>query len=124
MGLTPILGSTTLLCAAAAATLRLNLPAMQLVNWMTYPVQLALLIPFLRLGAWIFGVKFALPQEHVVRLVTTEPWRAITELWTATIHGLVAWAALSAVLALPTYRIVLALLGLVSRRPERPADGN
>ncbi len=117
LGITPVLGSTTLLCAAAAASLRLNLPAMQVVNWITYPLQLVLLIPFLRLGAWLFGVEFALPLEHVVHLVTTQPWRAIVELWTATIHGLVAWAALSAVLAVPIYRVILALLGRVSKRP-------
>jgi len=33
--------------------LRLNLPAIQLVNLVVYPLQLALLVPFLRAGAWL-----------------------------------------------------------------------
>ena len=54
LGVTPVLGSTTLLCTAAALLLRLNLPAIQLVNGVTYPLQFVMLIPFYRLGAWMF----------------------------------------------------------------------
>jgi uncharacterized protein (DUF2062 family) len=32
LGVTPVLGSTTILCTLAAVALRLNLPAIQLVN--------------------------------------------------------------------------------------------
>src|SRR5262249_2671304 len=55
LGVTPILGSATLLCTLAAGLLRLNLGAIQLVNGIVYPLQLALVIPFLRIGAWLFG---------------------------------------------------------------------
>ena len=33
LGIFPVLGSTTVLCAAAALVFGLNLPAIQLVNW-------------------------------------------------------------------------------------------
>ena len=51
----PILGSTTILCGLAAVALRLNQPIIQLVNYLAYPLQLALLIPFYRAGEWILG---------------------------------------------------------------------
>ena len=35
--------------------LRLNQPLIQAVNFLAYPLQLALLIPFLRAGEWLFG---------------------------------------------------------------------
>ena len=54
LGVTPVLGSTALLCTLAAVAFRLNLPAIQLVNWLVYPLQLALLVPLLRIGAWMF----------------------------------------------------------------------
>ena len=54
LGVTPVIGSTTMLCTLAAVTLRLNLPAILLVNGLVYPLQIALLVPFLRGGAWIF----------------------------------------------------------------------
>jgi uncharacterized protein (DUF2062 family) len=49
----PILGSTTLLCAAVAFWLKLNQPIIQLVNWLAYPLQFAMLLPFIRIGEWL-----------------------------------------------------------------------
>src|SRR2546426_6925400 len=47
-GMFPVYGCPTLLCAAAAIVLRLNSPAVQLVNYLISPLQLALLVPFNR----------------------------------------------------------------------------
>ena len=55
LGIFPAIGWTTLLCFLAAIIFRLNLPAVQLVNYFMYPVQLALLIPFIRAGELLFG---------------------------------------------------------------------
>ena len=51
----PLLGATTLLCGLAAVVLRLNQPLIQLVNYLAYPVQLLLLIPFYRAGERLLG---------------------------------------------------------------------
>ena len=56
LGVVPVIGSTTTLCTLAAVSLRLNLPAIMLVNGVVYPLQIALLVPFLRAGAWLFRV--------------------------------------------------------------------
>jgi Uncharacterized protein conserved in bacteria (DUF2062) len=50
LGIFPVLGCPTPFCALAALTLRLNLPAIQAFNYLVYPLQLALLVPFFRLG--------------------------------------------------------------------------
>jgi hypothetical protein len=55
LGIFPVLGSTTILCAAAAVVLRLNLPAIQAVNYLIYPVQLILFLPLLQAGSRIAG---------------------------------------------------------------------
>src|SRR3954462_9503094 len=49
IGLIPILGISTGLCALTAVFLRLNMPAIQLVNYLLTPLQLILIIPLLRL---------------------------------------------------------------------------
>ena len=54
LGIFPILGATTLLCGIAGVWLRLNQPIIQLVNYLVYPLQIALLIPFYRAGFPIF----------------------------------------------------------------------
>jgi hypothetical protein len=53
LGVFPILGTTTLLCTLAAIVLRLNQPIIQGVNFLVYPLQLALLIPFYRTGEYL-----------------------------------------------------------------------
>src|SRR5580692_9953689 len=55
LGIFPALGWTTMLCAIAAFALGLNLPAIQIVNYFIYPLQIALLIPFFRVGEKLFG---------------------------------------------------------------------
>jgi hypothetical protein len=53
LGIFPVFGCPTLLCVLAAVMFRLNLPAIQLVNQLSSPLQLALLIPLGRAGAHI-----------------------------------------------------------------------
>lgn len=50
LGVFPMYGIPTLLCAGAAVVLRLNHPALQLVNLLSSPLQFALFMPFHRLG--------------------------------------------------------------------------
>lgn len=59
IGCVPVVGIPTLLCAAIALALGLNLPAIQVANYAAMPFQLALIAPFLRLGARFsaFGMR-------------------------------------------------------------------
>jgi uncharacterized protein (DUF2062 family) len=57
LGAFPVYGCPTILCGLAAIALRLNLPALQLVNQMATPVQIALLVPLARAGSWMFGSR-------------------------------------------------------------------
>lgn len=60
LGVFPVLGIPTFLCGAAAAVWRLNFPALQLMNYLVYPLQIALLWPFARFGGALFGVSHRL----------------------------------------------------------------
>jgi uncharacterized protein (DUF2062 family) len=65
VGIVPVLGVTTGLCALLAVALRLNQPAIQLANYIAYPLQLLLFIPFFQAGARLFGrppVAFSFSQ--------------------------------------------------------------
>jgi len=53
VGCIPVIGIPTVLCAALALALRLNLPAIQMANYVAMPLQLALIVPFVRLGRWL-----------------------------------------------------------------------
>jgi hypothetical protein len=60
LGTFPVYGVPTLLCVIAARALRLNPVALLAVNQLSTPVQLALLVPFARLG-WRISVPAAAP---------------------------------------------------------------
>ena len=55
IGCIPVVGIPTLLCAVLALALRLNLPAIQAANYLVMPLQLVLIVPFVRLGGWLFA---------------------------------------------------------------------
>jgi hypothetical protein len=54
LGTFPLYGVPTLLCVAAARALRLNAVALLAVNQIVTPVQLALVVPFVRVGWHVY----------------------------------------------------------------------
>ncbi len=71
VGCIPVVGIPTVLCAALALALRLNLPAIQAANYAAMPLQLALIFPFMRLGGWI--------MSHTVPwIVSAQPARLLS----------------------------------------------
>jgi len=107
LGVAPVIGSTSILCFLAAILFRLNMPAIQLVNYCVYPLQFALLIPFLRMGEWLFAARpVKLSLDQILHLIRTDAWAAIAALWTATLHALVVWLALGS-LAVPVLYLIL-----------------
>jgi len=117
LGITPVIGSTTLLCTAAALLLGLNLPAIQLVNGVTYPLQFVMLIPFYKMGAWIFGADAStVSLERVLGLIRIGVWHTIQTLWTVTMHALVAWLLFASLAAGLLYLVLTPLLRLLWKR--------
>ena len=95
----PVIGVTTLMCAIAAIVLHLNLPAMQIVNYLAYPLQIALLIPFFQLGAWLFGVEpLPLSAQDLITMFKADFRGSLHQLWGTTLHAIVAWT----LICLPT----------------------
>jgi uncharacterized protein (DUF2062 family) len=125
LGVFPVLGATTLLCALAAVTLGLNLPAIQLVNYLVYPLQLALLIPFMHLGGWLFrSGPEGFSLSEVVSLIRTDIRHAIVTLWSSTVHAIGAWLLILPPLVLILNPILVRLLRRLSvsmSHRQRPA---
>ena len=96
IGLIPILGVSTAICALLAVLLRLNMPAIQLVNYLLTPVQLLLIIPFLRIGERLAGApRFAVTLESGLGLLSRGILDAVRILWDAIVHATLGWMALA-----------------------------
>lgn len=56
----PILGFTTILLTVLSVKRKLNLPIMIAISYLTWPLQILLIIPFINIGEYVFSV----PQSH------------------------------------------------------------
>lgn len=111
IGLFPVLGSTTLLCALFALVFRLNLPLIQLINFSVYPLQLIMLIPFMKLGEKIFGVeRLYYSLSDIVELISTNQLKSISILWNITMQAIGAWFITAPIVAVIIYFLVHKLL--------------
>lgn len=129
LGVFPVIGATTILCALAAIAFRLNLPAIQLVNYFVYPVQIALLLPFIRMGELLFRVRDPIPFSilQILEMIRANVGNAISTLWTSTMHAIVAWVLVGPPAVLLLYWVLaplmrrLAHLYAISRAPKSSA---
>src|SRR5690242_19475219 len=88
----PIIGVTTALSFLAAWALRLNQPIIQAINWTSYPLQLLMIVPFIRLGERLFRaprMRFSL--EELLAMAKADPLGTLTRLGTTFGHAAVAW---------------------------------
>ncbi len=92
LGVIPMLGVTTVLCTVIALPLRLNLVAIQAINWLVYPLQILLIIPFFRGGARLFRQPpMDLAPAELVAIFKADPWGTMASLWSTTWHAVVVW---------------------------------
>src|SRR5262249_31759898 len=122
LGVFPVLGLTTALCAIAALVLRLNLPVIQTVNYLVYPLQIALLIPFFRVGEWLFRAQHVpLSVTQIYAMIHANMWEAIRVLWTTAWHAIVVWCLLAPVFVAAVCAILAPVLRRALRRQTVPA---
>jgi uncharacterized protein (DUF2062 family) len=104
IGNIPILGVSTILCAALALTFRLNLPAIQLVQAAMAPTQLLLIIPFVRLGEWLLGApRQAISLEAALAVMPEGIGSALAVLREAILHAGFAWCLIAPLATLLLY---------------------
>lgn len=100
IGIFPVLGTTTVLCAVFGLALRLNQPIIQLVNYLVYPVQIALLFPFYRAGEWLFGLV-PVPLLSITELaqrLSADPLQFFVDYGLVALCGIAVWLLCAPVL--------------------------
>ena len=111
IGCIPVVGIPTVLCLGVALLLRLNLPAIQAANYVAMPLQLILIVPFVRLGGWLFAAAPA--RLHSASSLLHLPVLA----YARQIGGLAGQALLAWLLAaIPTVALMTLLLTAMLRR--------
>jgi uncharacterized protein (DUF2062 family) len=101
IGILPLVWGSSLLCVLFAFTLGLNQASIQAANYLAYPLQIALLVPFYRLGERLFPAATA-----AVGACRSKG----TGLAIATLKALGAWLLVAPPTAVLLYLIVFTLL--------------
>ncbi len=109
IGCLPVMGIPTALCLFVALALRLNLPAMQAANYAAMPLQLALILPFVRLGGRIFSSS---PTAALATGLHGSSMAMLRASGSVAAQALGAWL----VIAAPAVAILTLVLTLLLRR--------
>lgn len=119
LGTMPLLWGTSIICIVIAHTFKLNHVALQSVNYLLYPVQLALLVPFFKLGACLFPWGPPIPAHMFSTLLRNPGLFSLHILGWITLKSLAAWL----LTALPASGLAYGILmAAASRRnAKKPA---
>ncbi|MES0873176.1 DUF2062 domain-containing protein [Sinimarinibacterium thermocellulolyticum] len=120
LGIFPILGSTTILCALVGIWLKLNQPVIQLVNYFMYPLQIALLLPFYRAGESLFGQPHVpiFSVNQLTQRFQASPMQFMVDYGMVGVYGIVVWALVAPPLIAALYYGTRPLLRALARRSQ------
>lgn len=121
LGIFPILGASTPLCLLAGVSLRLNQPLIQLINYLVYPVQLLLLIPFYRAGERLFGAD-PVPIVDVSGLIARfgeDAWQFLLDYGRVGLYGVAVWCLVAPLLTALVYALLAPMLQALAARTRR-----
>jgi uncharacterized protein (DUF2062 family) len=112
----PILGTTTALCAVSAVVLRLNQPLIQAVNWLATPLQLATVVPFIRIGQWLTRAPpLTLSIPELLARFRLSPWHFLQDFGLTALRGVLAWLLIAPALGFLIQRLLRRPLQLLAR---------
>jgi uncharacterized protein (DUF2062 family) len=111
IGCNPVFGISTLVCFGVAFALRLNLPAIQAANYAVMPLQILLIVPFVRLGGWLL-TSGQVQAARASVLAHASPLVIVREFGGLAAQALLAWL----VLAVPTVILLTAAFTPLLRR--------
>jgi len=120
LGVFPIMGSTTLVCLFAGWILKLNQPILHIFKTAVYPLHLALILVFIRLGEMLHGVpliSFSIPE--LVAKFNADPLQFARDFGMAAWHGVTAWLLIAPVALFVIKISVLPVLVQMARSLER-----
>lgn len=112
IGAIPMVWGATLICAVAAFRFKLNHAVIQAVNYLTYPLQIAMFVPFYRAGTDLFPWGPAISPEALLSGDVTTFSQGVAVIVIATLKALAAWLFV----AIPASGLLYcALLPLIQR---------
>lgn len=124
LGVFPVMGTTTIVCLLAGWLLRLNQPVLHVFKVLVYPLHLALILVFIRLGEHLYGVpliSFSIPQ--LLGKFKNDPLQFARDFGMAAWHGVSAWLLIAPVAAVLIKLAVMPILRRLEASIHRRKEG-
>ena len=115
IGIIPVLWGSTLICALLAFAFRLNQLSIQAANFLVYPMQIALIIPFYRIGAGIFPWGPSVSPDIFAKGIKNAWMGNLVPMAAATVKALAAWFLIAAPVVVLLYFLLWAVFARMPR---------
>jgi uncharacterized protein (DUF2062 family) len=113
----PILGTTTVLCIAAAIVLKLNQPLIHVLNQLLWPAHIPVMYGCIRLGETLFGApRISFNIVRMTELFWHHPADFLHQFGATALHAVVAWCLLAPVFGAAVYFVSLPLTRRLARK--------
>ncbi|QQS50395.1 MAG: DUF2062 domain-containing protein [Bacteroidota bacterium] len=111
LGTMPILGLSTVLLALLAIIFRLNILLIQLSNYLIYPLQLILYLPFLKTGSLLAGRSGYEPVYYKIwSILQSAGHLELGEIFYLHLWALISWISLGLPVFVSLYYVILNVL--------------
>jgi uncharacterized protein (DUF2062 family) len=112
LGLIPLYGFTTILVGIVALSLRLNFVSMQIAHYIVQPIQIALFVPFFKMGDALFNNSdFSFTIRQYIQFFRADFWIAMREFWLINLSAIFVWSLISIPLFIILYFILMLVIG-------------
>lgn len=120
IGVFPLLGTPTLLSLAVGVPLKLNQPVLQVFRELSYPLQLATVLLFMRAGESLFGAEHVpLSIPMLMERFFAAPGQFLTDFGMIGLYAVVVWLLIAPVLFGAIYFISRPVIEQLSQRLPR-----
>ena len=104
----PFIGTTTLLCLLAGKIFRLNHVVMQTINYFSYPLQIALIVPWIRLGEKLTGSEAQVIEISQMKAEFSQSFaNFVSKFCQLGVHAFLGWLVVIPWATWIVYRILL-----------------
>jgi len=111
IGVFPVVGITSIISIIISVVLKLNAGVVLLVHYFVFPLQIILLIPYYKLGAFVFGIRKIIVEFHWQKLFHFDfLWEDFHLMLHLIIGALIVWFIFAVLSGIIIFRLSLYFL--------------
>jgi hypothetical protein len=113
----PVFGISTLLITVVSVKRKLNLPIMVAFSYVMWPLQILLLVPFIKLGEFLFSIPSTNHSiDKIIAFYNEGFVILISQLFIDLLCALAAWFLIAVPFSFGLYWITLLILKIISKK--------